>query len=160
MLQYVAVCCNVLQCVAEHCSMLQSVCVAACSVFMVFLRLPIKGPRATFCFCSALQSVVGRGSVWHSVAQCCNMLQCNMLQCCAASCVLLVLQCVAGCRRLRSILQCVAQCCSSIARTRGVISQTCTCRSRGVANAVPSALQCVAVCCSVLQCVEVCCSVL
>jgi len=52
-----------------------------------------------------------------------------------------LMECVAGCAVCRSVLECVA---SALQR----VAVHC------------SVLQCVAVCCSVLQCVAVCCSVL
>ena len=80
----------------------------------------------------------------------------SVLQCVAVCCS--VLQCVAVCC---SVLQCVAVCCSvflslaliSVAKELSVLwlAQCVVCCS---------VLQCVAVCCSVLRCVAVCCSVL
>ena len=61
MLQYVAVCCSVLQCVAVHCSTLYHV--AAC----VNCVMPIQKSHPC---CSALQCIAVRCSTLHRVAVC------------------------------------------------------------------------------------------
>jgi len=84
-LQCVAVCCSVLQCVEVRCSALQ--CVAVCR--------------------SVLQRVAARCSVSQYVAVCRSVLwfvvgYCNVMQCVAVCCS--VLQCVSKDSRLRVIL--------------------------------------------------------
>ena len=125
------VCCSVLQCVAVCCSVL------CCSVSLLHIRQSHNWKICDYCT-SVQHSVLQRAAV------CCRVLQsvavcCSLLQCVAVCCS--VLQCAAMCC---SMLQCVAVCCS-------VLQCAAVCRS---------VLQCVAVCCSVLQCVAVCCSVL
>ena len=64
-MQYVAVCCSVLQCAAVCCSVLQ--CVAVC--------------------CSVLQCVAECCSVLQCVAVCCSVLQCVALCCTVLQCI-------------------------------------------------------------------------
>ena len=101
-LQYVAVCCSMLQC-AAHVRGCCSRCAAVC-----------------YAYCSVLQHTAACCIVSHCVAGCCRMLQCadsnkklNSVGCqghVAACCS--VLQCVAVCEVCCSVLQCVAVCCS------------------------------------------------
>ena len=55
-------------------------------------------------------------------------------------------------RECRSVLQCVAVCCSVLQCINGMVVHT---QGAGV-DLCCKVLQCVAVCCSVLQCVAVC----
>jgi len=130
-LQYVAVCCSVLECDTVHCNVLQCIAVCCgvlqCDVMCCSVCCSVL--QCVAVCCGVLQCDVMCCSVLQCVAVCCSVLQCVAV-CCVAVCCR-VLQCVAVCC---SVLQCVAVCCS--------------------------VLQCVAVCCSVLQCAAVCCSVL
>jgi len=108
MLQCVAVCCSVLQCVAVRYS-LASASLGQCVAVLCNFASASFG-RSVAVSCSALPCVV----VCHSVLQpgCCifRMVFCNVLQCwqCVAACCNM-LQCAAVCC---SVLQCVAVCCS------------------------------------------------
>ena len=59
------------------------------------------------------------------------------------------------CAVCRSVLQCVAVCCSALKS-----EMSCSAMASSRQDLCCSVLQCVAVCCSVLQCVAVCCSAL
>jgi len=151
----------VVQCVALCCSVVQCVDVAGCNTLQ-HTATHCNTLRHAVC-CSVLQCVAmlqgatgaisaSNNGVHNKVtsAVCCSVLQrvavcCSVLQCAAVCCNVLV--CVAVCHRhnqrlyprrwhrshASTMLQCVAVCCS--------------------------VLQCVAVCCSVLQRVAACCSV-
>jgi len=83
MVQYVAVCCNVLR----------------------YVSMPKEDAYPEECVevcCSVFKCVAVCCSVLQCVAVCCNVLQCVTVRCS-------VLQCVAVCC---SVLQCVAVCCS------------------------------------------------
>ena len=96
MLLCVAVCCRVLQGVAERFSAeLLCMCCSNCSVWCVQILAHGYMMQCVAVNCSVLQCVV----VWCSVLQCVQ---------CVAVCYS-VLQCVAVCC---SVLQCVAVCCS------------------------------------------------
>jgi len=121
-LQRVAACCSVLQCVAVGLSWLKTLILIRC------LQVGVC--------CSVLQHVAACCSVWQRVAACSSVLQrvavcCNVLQCVAVCFSVSVLADDAECdemfagRYVCSVLQRVAACCSVLQR--------------------------VAVCCSVLQ---------
>ena len=123
MLQCVAVCCSVLQCVTKQSTTTRH-------------TRPVTNLKSSVTHQkSVLQCVAVWCSVLQCVAVCCSVLQCvvvycNVLQCVAVCCS--VLQSVAECC---SVLQCAAVCCSVLR----CVAVCC------------SVLQCVAVCCSVLQ---------
>ena len=98
MLQCVAVCCSVLQCIPTHCNTDGS---SLCQI-MTVKKTPWIGQEA----CS------GASIIECSACQCCSVLQrvavsWSELQCVAVRCS--VLQCVAVCC---GVLPCVAACCS------------------------------------------------
>jgi len=163
-LQYVAVRCSMLQCVAvffpRHTSPSLTPC---CSVWSC---------------CSALQGVAVCCSVLQCIAVCCSVLQCVAV-CCNVVMSYQILaslhSCTMGCCKT---LQHIATHCSTLQHTAAhgnMLSYQILASSSNNAivcsfGATPdksmssaslhSVLQCVAVCCSVLQCVAVCCSVL
>jgi len=107
-----------------------------CACVSVDVRAPYILRGCCKVLCIVLQCAAFCFSLWQSVAVCCSVLQ-SVAVCCS------LVQSFAVCC---SVLQCVDVRAPS---TRGRWF-----KSAGVA------LQCVAVCCSVLQCVAVCCSVL
>ena len=103
--------------------------------------------------CGALQYIAVRSSVLQCVLLCCSALQyiavCLSVSLCVAVCCS-VLQCGATVHILKaccSVLQCGVVCCSAWATTIELTFEK-------------SALQCIAVCCSMSQCLAVSCSVL
>jgi len=128
------VCCSVLQCVAVCCRVLQSVAVCCGVLQCVAVRMP-RIPCRTVQQCVAEntqelhQSTVLQRTHKNCIkVQCCRehtRIESNYTKECVACCLI---QFVCGC-------MCTAACCS--------------------ASTTYSALQCVAVCCSVLQCVAV-----
>ena len=103
-LQYVAVCCSVLQCAA--------VCLQCVAVCCSLLQCAAVCLRCVAVYCSVLRSVgqLARVELCHvHTSVCCSMLQyvavyCSLLQCAAVCCS--VLQCVVAMRC--SALQCIA----------------------------------------------------
>jgi len=151
-LQCVAVCCSVLQCVADT-KAIHQWCLIWNTVMSTWLCVAV---------CH---------SVLQCVAVCCSVLQIRRpctsdvsydIPLWAPGCVL---QCVAVCC---SVLQCVAVCCRYEDhipglykwRLKGKTVSWSVLECVGVCWSVLRVLQCVAVCCIVLQCVAVCCSVL
>jgi len=145
-LAYVAVCCSVLQCVAECCS---------CTVLRYVLR------SVVVC-CSVLQQQLTELSqkarvslAYVAVSLACVAVCCGVLQCVAVCCSVLQLQYVTiFVSFFLSVLPC---------HTRlGFLSRNVKCVSRVCCGV----LRCLAACCSVLQlqcvtmCVAVCCGVL
>ena len=110
MLQFVAVCCSALQCVAVWYSVLLgvAVCCKCCSIFLWSSQIASRRRAALLqcaeVCCIALQCVAVCCSVFQCVAVCCSALQ-GVAVCCS------VLQGVAVCC---SVLQCVAVCCSAL----------------------------------------------
>jgi len=168
-LQCVAMCCSVLQCVASadlHYAPLLGTCAYTftcicntlqhhCNAFVVHCSgdyLPFLSTQCFAVFCSVLKCVLVCCSMFQFVAVVINVTYPPsvriVLQCVAVCCS--VVQCVAVCC---SVLQCVAVCCSVLQCVAAVMSVTCP-------SLVRSVLQCVAGCCSVLQCVAGCCRVL
>jgi len=157
-LQCVAVCCSVLQCI-ETCytvsRMTLTYCMSGCATSTRTLQCGVV-------CCSVLQCVAVCYSVLQCVAVCCRAKYLPRVRVCyfhlhvAVWCSML--QCVAVCC---SVLQCVAVCCSVL---QGKVLTTCL----GVSATPTCMLQCVAVCysvavrtsvavrCSVIQCVAVC----
>jgi len=132
-------------CVADCCSVLQSVaarCSSICSCVLLFL---LRSMHSTFLHlnwgvcCSPLPCVAGCCRVLHSVAVCCSELQCVAVSC--------------------SVLQCVAVCCSSMLHCC-VADSVVVYVFEFFASELGSVLQCIAVYCSVLQCVAACCALL
>ena len=164
MLQRVAVCCGVLQCVTLDattetslwrcsvcCSMLQ--CVAACCGVLWCVAVIYRVLQCVAVCCSVLQLVTAYCSELQRVAvfevrcpkpdeptEAVSVLQ-HVAGCCS------VLQGVAGCCR---VLQRVAACCSVLQCVTLDATNKTSIRRRLVCCSV---LQCVAVCCSLLQCV-------
>jgi len=144
-LQCVAMCCNVLQCVAPHRPLKDASFIVAHAT-----------KEAVLC-CSVLQCVAACCSVLERVAVCCSMLQCvamyySVLQCATVCCS--VLQCVASHRPRKDVSHSrIAD--KYIKKKVIILAQTTK-----EAVLCCSVLQCVTMCCSVLQCAAVCCSVL
>jgi len=127
-LQHVAVCCNVLQCVATHCGTFWGGCpghrlirVAVCCSVLQYVAVCCSMLQSVWC--SVLQCAVARCCVLQCAAECCSVLQCVAAplgefrpMCVAMCCSMLqsvccsVLQCGVACCNL---LQCVAMCCST-----------------------------------------------
>ena len=106
-LQRVAVCCSVLNCLGGCCGVLQ--CVAVCC--SVLQRVAV--------WCSVLQCAAVCCSVVQCGVVCCSMcwsvlqrvaVYCSVLQCCCSSGTRTMRRCSRVLRR--SVLQCVAVCCS------------------------------------------------
>jgi len=98
----------VLQCVAACCSVLQCVAVPYVIDSNVKCDLYMKNRIHVICCIVILFVEILSCSVLQCVAVCCSMLQCVAVLHCNAMCCS-VLQCVALCC---SVLQCVAVCCS------------------------------------------------
>ena len=163
MLQYVAVSCSVLQCVAVSCIVTHLWTPRVpwvCTCMRVHTRARTRyglvrsrrGAAAAVCVwgcCSVLPRVAMCCSVLQCVAVCCSVLQCvaclvSVAVCCS------MLQCIAVCC---GVLQCVAVCCSVLQR----VAARCSVLNCSFQDSLPThVLQCV--CCSMLQCVAVCCS--
>jgi len=158
MLQFVAVCCSLLQ-LLQYVAVCRSVLLCGALCYTVFHGV------AVFCSVSQVVACVAVPQVWayrcvghrhsntppshvlQSVAVCCSLLQC------VAECFS-VLQSVSVCCR---VFQCVAECFS-------VLQSVSVCCSVGVWDTrrshTPYHMCCDYMCCSVLQHVAVCCSML
>jgi len=154
-LQCVAVCCSMLQCVSvrTHCSKNHSKCsdishhfITQCIAVLAHASYPSTPPQLV---CSVLQCVAVCCSVLQRVAVCCSVLQriapyCSVLQCNALCCVAVccrVLQCVTEHPIILSITRLMPHC------PPPIVAVCC------------SVWQHVAVCCRVVQCIIAYCSV-
>jgi len=123
MLQYDAVCCNVLQRVAACCSVLKCAtvccsvkwCVAVSICSFSALRAQ-EGTAYVIACCSVMQCmqrVAVCCSVVQTIAVCCSVLQCIAVRCSESQCAAVCCSVMQGVAVCCSVLQCVAACCSA-----------------------------------------------
>jgi len=165
MLQYVAVCCSVLQCAAVSCSVLH--CVAVSRLYYLFSQGRLHAGANTCC--SMLQYVTVCCSVLRCVAVFCTMLQCHDFTTTTYSvhgdCTEVPIRVAVCCSMLQYVAVCnimqIVVVCHSILRCVAVINTVLQCILflYVATTAEYRAASCVAVCCSLLQFVAVRCNV-